>query len=269
MNSCAVIVVNYNTGKLLSQVIERVLKAKGVDEIIIVDNDSTDNSMELLPKNNQINTYFRNKNEGFGSSCNYGAKKSTSEYLLFLNPDCLILENTINQSIETFAENNNTAIVGIRVNNPDGTEQRATRRRLPTLWRAIKTYTSLEKLSKYGDIFAGVNLSHKPMPTQAVLVEAVSGAYMMVKKSVFKQISGFDDSFFMHFEDLDLCKRVSDAGYDIVFNPKIEVVHYQGTSSQSNSNVSEYKKQSLQRYFRKHCSLFSYYAIKNLNRFLR
>jgi len=268
MNSCAVIIVNYNTGKLLSQVIKRVLKAQGVDEIIIVDNNSTDNSMELTPKSVKIKTYYRKQNKGFASSCNYGAKHSSADFLLFLNPDCLIEKSSITHSIETFKENKNPAIVGVRVNNPDGTEQRATRRRLPTLWRAIKTYLRLEKAAKFCDCFAGVNLNYKPMPTSIQSVEAISGAFILIKTSVFKQISGFDESFFLHFEDLDLFKRTLDKGYEILFNPTIQVIHYQGTSSQSNPTVGEYKKQSLRKYFHKHCSFFAYSTMRFVSRFL-
>jgi GT2 family glycosyltransferase len=269
MNSCAVIIVNYNTGKLLSRVIECVIKAKEVDEIIVVDNNSTDNSMELLSNSSKVIKHFRKTNAGFGSSCNYGAKYAQSKYLLFLNPDCLIQEESIVMALRTFKNNSNVAMVGALVRNPDGTEQKATRRRLPTLWRAIRTYSKLEKLAKYCACFAGVNLNHKPLNDELQRVEATSGAFIFIKASVFNEIGQFDEAFFMHFEDLDLCKRVCDAGYNILLNPGIEVVHYQGTSSQSNSSVSEYKKQSLQRYFRKHCSLFSYYVIKNISRFLR
>ncbi len=269
MNSCAVIIVNYNTGKLLSQVIDCVIKAQGVDEIIVVDNNSTDGSMELLPDNPKIKTILRKTNAGFGSSCNLGAKHAQSEYLLFLNPDCLIQKDSIVESVKTFNKSCKLAIVGALVKNSDGTEQQATRRGLPTLWRAIKTYTKIEKLAKYCGCFAGVNLNYKPMFKQAKQVEAISGAYIFINASIFKELGGFDEGFFMHFEDLDLCKRSLDAGYRIILNPQIEVIHYQGTSSQSNNHVSDYKKQSLQRYFCKHCSFFSYYVIKIISRFLR
>ncbi len=268
MNSCAVIIVNYNTGKLLSQVIKRVLKAKGVDEIIIVDNNSTDNSMELLPDNPKVIKYFRKTNAGFASSCNYGAKRAQSDFLLFLNPDCLVQEDSIVNTLNSFKYKQNIGMVGVWVKNPDGTEQRATRRRLPTLWRAIKTYSKLENFAKFCSCFTGVNLNHLPISKKIQQVEAVSGAYVFIKTAVFNEVGGFDEDFFMHFEDLDLCKRTSDAGYNILLNPQIEVVHHQGTSSQSNSHVSEYKKQSLQRYFHKHCSVFSYHVIKITSHFL-
>ena len=268
MNSCAVIIVNYNTGKLLSQVIDCVIKAQGVDEIIVVDNNSSDNSMEQLPDNPKIKTILRKTNAGFGSSCNLGAKHAQSEYLLFLNPDCLIQKDSIVESVKTFNKSCKLAIVGALVKNSDGTEQQATRRDLPTLWRAIKTYTKIEKLAKYCGCFAGVNLNYKPMFKQAKQVEAISGAYIFINASIFKELGGFDEGFFMHFEDLDLCKRTSDAGYNIVLNPLIKVTHHQGTSSQSNTKVGYYKKQSLVRYFRKHHCFISYRLVQLISRLL-
>ncbi len=268
MNSCAVIIVNYNTGKLLSQVIDCVIKAEGVDEIIVVDNNSSDNSMEQLPDNPKIKIILRKTNAGFGSSCNLGAKHAQSEYLLFLNPDCLIQKDSIIESVKTFNKSCKLAIVGALVKNSDGTEQQATRRGLPTLWRAIKTYTKIEKLAKYCDCFAGVNLNYKPMFKQTKQVEAISGAYIFINASIFKELGGFDEGFFMHFEDLDLCKRTSDAGYNIVLNPLIKVTHHQGTSSQSNTKVGYYKKQSLVRYFRKHHSFISYRLVQLISRLL-
>ncbi len=268
MNACAVIIVNYNTGELLSQVVEKVLVAQNTDEIIVVDNNSSDNSMELLPQSSRVKKYYRKTNAGFASSCNYGAKQTRADFLLFLNPDCLIQAESIVKTLDTIKDQD-VGMVGVWVKNPDGTEQRATRRRLPTLWRAIKTYSKLEKFARFCDCLAGVNLSHQARPKKPLTVEAISGAYIFIKTSVFNEIKGFDESFFMHFEDLDLCKRVIDTGYRIILNPEIEVIHHQGTSSLSNKHVSEYKKQSLRRYFRKHCSVFSYYVIKTISRFLR
>ncbi len=264
MNACSVIIVNYNTGQLLKQAVDAVLSNTGINEIILVDNHSKDGSMELVNESNRLKKYYRKINHGFASSCNYGAKLATQDNLLFLNPDCIVKKNTIIELTSDLNKFTNIGIVGCRVNNPDGTEQRASRRRLPTLWRAIKTFSKIEKLAKYCQCFMGVNLIHLPMPKRCQKVEAISGALIMIKTHVFNGINGFDESFPMHFEDLDLFKRTADMGYGIVFNPNVEVVHHQGTSSKSNPKVGEMKKQGLQRYFHKHCSKFSYLLVKLL-----
>ncbi|VAW40264.1 hypothetical protein MNBD_GAMMA01-408 [hydrothermal vent metagenome] len=260
--TCSVIIVNYNTGNMLKTVVAAVLSNQGVDRIIVVDNNSTDNSMSLLGEDSKLLKYYRKTNHGFAASCNYGSQFTNSEYLLFLNPDCIITTNTISTLITSLQQHTKAAIIGCRVNNPNDSEQRACRRRLPTLWRTIKTFTKLERLAKHCHCFAGVNLNHLPMPQTTTKVEAISGACILIKSKVFKQIQGFDERFPLHFEDLDLFKRILNQGYEILFNPNITVIHHQGLSSQHNSRVPVLKKQGLIRYFQKHCSPSAYLTIK-------
>ncbi|MCF6318225.1 MAG: glycosyltransferase family 2 protein [Proteobacteria bacterium] len=257
MTTCSVIIINYNTGELLKQAIDAVQCNQQVSEIIVVDNDSQDGSMDLINESDKVKKVFRQENYGFASSCNFAAKITTSDTLLFLNPDCIVKDNTVDLLLDYFDKEEKAGIIGVRVNNPDGSEQRATRRRLPTLLRAIKTFSGIENLAKHCSCFAGVNLNHLPMPKTIQDVEAVSGAFIMIKASVFNEFNGFDDKFPMHFEDLDLFKRTLDLGYKVLFAPNIEVVHYQGTSSKSNPEVAKLKRQGLKRYFKKHCSILS------------
>jgi len=266
MNNCSVIIVNYNTGDMLKEVVIKVLANEQVKEVTIIDNCSHDDSMKLLQNDPKIKKIYRQENHGFASSCNYGFKNICSDYVLFLNPDCFISQYTIKALLETFQPYSSAAIVGCMINNPDNTEQRAARRRLPTFWRAIKTFTKLEKLATWCHCFAGVNLSHLPLKKEAIKVQAISGALIMMRSDVFRKISGFDEKFPLHFEDLDLFKRTRNAGYDIIFNPSITAIHHQGTSSQSNPKVRDLKKIGMERYFYKHCSTLSYLLIKALNK---
>ncbi len=260
----AVIIVNYNTGKMLKDVITAVLQDKSVDEIILVDNNSTDDSMTLVDDHAKIKKFYKKDNKGFGSSCNFAAKQTKAQYLVFLNPDCFCQKNTVEKAINTLKQDSKTAICGVLVQNPDGSEQRASRRRLPTLWRAIKTYSQLEKLAKICSCFAGVNLNWQKMPSQIQTVEAISGAFIAMKAAVFNEIQGFDEGFILHFEDLDLFKRCQNAGYHLRFNPDIKVTHYQGTSSTHNPQVKALKKQGLIRYFKKHNTKLAYGIVKLL-----
>lgn len=260
--NCAVVIVNYNTGDMLKQVVDSVLGEQCVDKVVVVDNKSADDSMALLPDNSKLDKYYRSKNHGFASSCNFGAKRCDSDYILFLNPDCFIANNSLSVLINNLYQNPQAAIIGCNVQNPDGSEQRASRRRLPTLWRAIKTFSKIENFAKTCNCFAGVNLIHQPMPKNIQKVEAISGAFILIKTEKFKQVNGFDNKFPLHFEDLDLFKRIADCGYDILFNPTIKMIHHQGISSRSNPKVSGFKIQGLKRYFKKHCSPLAYYFIK-------
>lgn len=262
MKTCTAIIVNYNTGKLLKKVVDAALSCFDITEIFVIDNNSSDQSMSLLESHKKLKTFFRKDNHGFAASCNYGAHLSSADYFLFLNPDCIIQNDTLDTLIKNLEHNPEAAIIGCRVNNPDGTEQRATRRRLPTFWRTFKTVTKIENLAFLCSCFAGVNLSYKPMPKTIQNIEAISGAFILMKSIIFDEISGFDESFPLHFEDLDLFKRTLNANYQILFNPNINVSHYQGTSSQSNPKVNQLKKQGLRNYFKKHNSSLSYWLIK-------
>lgn len=262
MIQCSVIIVNYNTGAMLKVVVDAALNSQQVAEILVIDNNSQDNSMELLTEDKTIGKYYRKENHGFASSCNYGAKRAHHDYLLFLNPDCVMNHIKLKDLLKEWENNHNVGIVGCRINNPDGSEQRASRRRLPTLWRAIKTYTGIERLANLCNCFAGVNLNHQPMPIVTTQVEAISGAFILMKAKIYQEIKGFDEQFPLHFEDLDLFKRVIDQGYTLLFNPHNSAVHHQGLSSHSNPNVAALKKQGLIRYFQKHNSLVSSFIIK-------
>jgi len=267
MSHYDVVIVNYNTGDLLKEAVESVLHHSQVSKIYIVDNNSKDSSMKFTSDDCRIKKIYRKRNYGFASSCNYGAALSTHKNILFLNPDCVLLEN-VAPLLTDLESKKSIAVVGCLVTNKDGTEQRASRRRLPTLMRAIKTYSGLEKYANKSSCLAGVNLTHEPMPEKTVYCEAISGAFILMKKRVFSEIKGFDEAFPMHFEDLDLFKRTINSGYQIAFNPHVKVKHYQGTSSVSNPKVKQYKKQGLRLYFRKHCSYLSSVIIDSMSRFL-
>jgi GT2 family glycosyltransferase len=266
MKMCSVIIVNYNTGKLLVEVVNSALTEPQISEIIVVDNNSQDNSMALLDEHKKLKKYYRKDNLGFASSCNYGAQFAQAETLLFLNPDCIIKQGSIGPLLDELQKEALSAIIGCMITNADGSEQRAARRRLPSFLRAVKTFTGLEKLARYCHCFAGVNLNHLPLKEHAHKVEAISGALIMIKSEVFKNISGFDESYPLHFEDLDLFKRTLDAGYAILLHPGVSAVHHQGTSSQANPKVAELKKLGMQRYFNRHCSTFAYLMIVLINK---
>ncbi|HHL31045.1 MAG TPA: glycosyltransferase family 2 protein [Oceanospirillales bacterium] len=266
MKSCSVIIVNYNTGTLLVEVVNSVLAEPQVSEVIVVDNNSQDHSMALLAEHKKLKKYYRKDNPGFASSCNYGAQFAQADSLLFLNPDCIIKQGSIGILLTELQKEAQSAIIGCMITNADGSEQRAARRRLPTFLRAVKTFTGLEKLAKYCHCFAGVNLNHRPLKEHVHKVEAISGALIMIKAKVFKNIAGFDEAYPLHFEDLDLFKRTLDAGYAILLHPGVSALHHQGISSQTNPKVAELKQLGMQRYFNRHCSTFAYLMIVLLNK---
>lgn len=262
MPACDVVIVNFNTGELLSECVDAVKKSLHPVNIFLIDNHSSDTSMQPFKGESEIQVHLRQKNFGFASSVNYGAEKGESEFILILNPDCIIEPNTIELLIADFKNSEKLGMVGCLVTNSDGTEQKASRRQLPTFWRTLMTVSKLEKLSNRVPILKGVNLNHQEMPSTNLKVEAISGAIMLVKRTVFEELDGLDEKFPMHFEDLDLMKRIQSLGYEISFNPNVKVKHYQGVSSQTNPRVEKMKRQGLLRYFKKHGTSLSHWIIK-------
>jgi len=259
---CDVVVVNYNTGLVLEKCLEKLFANKETEfNLIVVDNASNDNSLHIA-KDLLTNAHvIRNKkNSGFAKACNQAAKCLNSKYIIFLNPDCFVQSNSLEKLITQIKQQKKAGIVGCCVNNMDGSEQRGSRRRLPTFFRIMFTWTKLESMP----LFKGMNLHANHREKGLMAVEAVNGACYIISRQVFEQLQGFDESFPLHFEDLDLFKRVLGADYHIYFDPDITVKHIKGHSSSDQQQIKQWKKTGIIRYFEKHQTKLSASIIKLL-----
>lgn len=230
----SVIIVNYNSHDLLSQCIQNLLKSLGAEkqEFIIVDNASTDNSITNIRNSSFFDKVIliqNKKNLGFAAACNQGAVRSTGQRLLFLNPDCFIEKNTIAQLNETLSANPKAGMCGPLILNPDGTEQQGCRRNIPDFRSSFYYFSGLHKFNPKK--FPNFNFNTTEIPKETTPVPAISGACLLMKREIFNQIDGWDEHYFIHVEDLDLCKRVTDAGYTILFNPQAKATHIKGACS--------------------------------------
>jgi len=261
--SCTAIVVNHNAGKLLQQTVQRLLQAQGVETIRLLDNASSDDSLRRVRQRHQTAIESgrlildeQKQNRGFAVACNAGAKGAETPWLAFVNPDCLVQPDTIWRLVDALRSCPGSALAGAWVVNPDGSEQRATRRRLPTPWRVFKTVSGLEKLARksprYFSWLAGVNLNFGPKPRSITGVEAVSGALMVVRRRDFEAIGGFDEGFPLHFEDLDLFARFLKSGKKILLVPAARAIHHQGSCSADGQLIKRLKRHGLRRYWQKH-----------------
>jgi hypothetical protein len=254
MTNVSVVIVNYNSGRFLEFCIESVRYSDCSLEIIVVDNASTDESINFLNSfstSDKLLRVVRNKeNRGFSAAINQGVDYSKSEHVLLLNPDCLVLPHTIRLLQEALDADVSAGIVGGLVFNFDGSEQRGCRRREPTLGR------SFGKVVRRHVAGAGSNqidMTDEPLPKQKIYVDSVSGSFLMIRRTTFTDVGGMDEGFFLHFEDLDLCRRVRDIGWQVVFAPDISIFHYQGGSIEhSGHNVLLEKHRSMRRYQWKH-----------------
>jgi GT2 family glycosyltransferase len=174
---------------------------------------------------------------------NRAAAQATGQALLILNPDCMIKESELQRLLEILSKEPKAGVIGAVVCDERGVPDPASYRRDPVLQRALTT------LFKRND--EGVNISG-PMPDHVVDAEAVSGALMLMPRRVFEWLNGFDEAYFLHCEDLDLCRRARDAGWRVLLAGDVHVLHGKGGSSRHRPVfVSYHKHRGMWRWFRK------------------
>ena len=248
----SIIIVNYNAGPLLARCVEAALASNAKVEVIAVDNASSDGSVEgietALANDNRLQIIRNSKNLGFSAANNIGAAKAAGDFLLFLNPDCVIRQDTVSRMVKTMQEHPEAGMAGALIQNEDGSEQRGCRRNIPTLKTAFARAFGMGSVLGVEDF----NLTGSPLPEKPVYVEAVSGAFMFTRREAVEAVGPMDEGYFFHCEDLDWCLRFAKAGYKIVFTPDAAVVHYQGTCSAPAPIRTEYhKSRGMARFYRK------------------
>ena len=244
-----VLIVNYNSGHWLERCI-RALRARdgSCPQIEVVDNDSSDGSASQVPQWDSVRVRRAPRNLGFARGVNTAARAAATEYLLIINPDCLLLPNSLERLIAELDAHPQAAMVSGRVFDTSGNEQRGSRRCLPTRKRVL------------GEVFGchrdRIDLLHLPVPEQSMEVEALSGACMLVRRSAFLTVGGLDKRYPMHFEDVDLMARLRQAGWTLRLVPEVVVSHAGGVSSRSRPVRVMWKKhRGLWRYLNQHPEL--------------
>ncbi len=244
------IVVNYNSGRWLERC---VLALRGDDDspppVEVIDNGSDDGSLEHLPDLPGVRARRSPRNLGFARGVNLAARAVETDYLLIINPDCLLVPAALARLVAELDAHPEAALVSGRIFDMSGTEQRGSRRRLPTRRRVLD-----EVLRFRGR--TGVDLTHLPAPAGAEDVEAVSGACMLLRRQAFLEVDGFDKHYPLHFEDLDLMARLRQSGWTIRLCPDVAVSHAGGVSSRSRPVQVMWKKhRGLWRYLNAHAEL--------------
>jgi N-acetylglucosaminyl-diphospho-decaprenol L-rhamnosyltransferase len=242
------VVINYNSGPWLARCI-RALKGQGAKfpQVIVFDNASDDGSVEELSSMPGLDILKSEKNLGFGRGVNRALDRVSTEFLLIVNPDCLLVPDALITLVAELDEFPEAALVSGRIFDMSGNEQRGSRRQLPGPRRILNEVFRFR-------LGAGVDLTHMPAPMESMEVEAVSGACMLLRAKVFRSLNGFDPGFPMHFEDLDLMARLAQAGWSVRLVPSVAVSHAGGVSSRQRPvQVMLDKHRGLWRYLNKHC----------------
>ena len=253
----SILIVNYNAGRLLKDCIKSIYRETPTIpfDIWVVDNNSQDNSITIIkqyyPK---VNVIENRTNIGFAKANNMALSKSKTDYFLLLNPDTVVRDNAIEKVVKFMDRNPEVGIVGCRVLNEDGSLQLACRRSIPTPHVAFFRFSGLSRLFPNSKIMAKYNLTYLD-PNETNEVDAVSGAFLMIRRKVVDNIGMLDERFFMYGEELDWCLRTKKAGWKVMYYPDAEIIHYKGECSKSNSRKATFEfYRSMYLFHKKHFS---------------
>ena len=249
----SIIIVNWNVSDLLRSCLQSIIdnQAKLPLEVIVVDSGSHDGSPEMLAREFPwVQLAARSDNVGFPKGNNLGLARANGRYLLLLNPDTVIIGNAL-QTMITYLERQPTVgALGPQLLNPDGSVQ-SSRRRFPRLLTAFFESTWLQG-------YAPNKLLHDyyvldVADDETAVVDWVMGACLLIRREVYEQVGDLDEDYFMYSEELDWCKRIKQAGWDVVYLPKAQIVHHIGKSSEQAVTYRHinYQRAKL-RYFRKY-----------------
>lgn len=248
----SVVVVAADSGAGLLDCAASVLASTARVELVVVDNASRDGCVDAVaarwPGDDRVVVVRNERNLGFGAGCNRGAAAAHGDALLFLNPDCVIERDVVARL--RGATDVSTGVAGVTIVGADGAVETASRRRDPLLRRSLMTMSGLARFERRWPVLAGVLLPAGDAASEPEPVDAVSGAAMLLPRRVFDLVGGFDEGYFLHAEDLDLCRRVRDAGFQVVCANAIRIVHRKGGSSRHRPLfVARHKHRGLWRWF--------------------
>jgi len=252
-HTLSTIIVNYNAGPLLRKCVDSLLACPLDIEIIVVDNASSDASLDGLQDLSQVCVIRNPANVGFAAACNVGILASSAPFLLFLNPDCFFQPDPIAPLLAGLQSGDRVGMVGGLLVNEDGTEQGGGRRAVPTPWRSFVRAFRLQRFAnRWPKLFYDFHLHKQPLPDKPIEVEAISGACMLVRREAMEDVGLWDEGYFLHCEDLDWCMRFRQKGWEILFVPDARISHALGACSNSRPVFVEWHKhKGMLRFYRK------------------
>jgi GT2 family glycosyltransferase len=242
--------VSFHTGPRLREALDAALAAQAVEAVVLVDNGNPPDTEAALDARAaaepRLQVIRGHGNVGFARACNLGARTAAGRapgptHLLFLNPDAVLSPDAAPALAAAGEGRTRPWIAGGRILDLEGREQRGGRRRAPTLGRALGALV--------GGRADRMHLEGAPAPDAPVMVDAVSGACMLMRSDDFSAIGGFDEAYFLHVEDLDICRRAQAQGGDVIYVPAAIARHAGGTSDAPKLFVEWCKGRGLARYF--------------------
>jgi GT2 family glycosyltransferase len=232
-----VIIVNYNVCHFLDQCVQSVQKALvGISgEIYVVDNNSVDGSVEMLrEKYPEVKLIANKENTGFSKANNQAIRLAKGEYVLLLNPDTVVEEDTFSTCISYMDLHPEAGALGVKLIDGKGNYLPESKRGLPTPTVSFYKIFGLSKLFPKSKTFGKYHLGYLDKE-ETNEIEILSGAFMFMRKTALDKAGYLDESFFMYGEDIDLSYRISLAGYKVIYHPKTRIIHYRGESTKKSS----------------------------------
>ena len=274
-NSISVVIVTFESATTIEQCIQSVVDDDPLAQIIVVDNASTDGTIQAFRHSTHggdsrpaadrgieltadVQVISNPDNRGFAAGCNQGAVEAQGDIVAFLNPDAFVVGGALTALATHLRADPGIGLIGCRIVDESGRTHGPQRRREPTWRRSFMTLSGLDRFESRWPMLAGIECAPNAVSggvRQMSIedVDAVNGAVMVLPLARFRQIGGFDEAFTLHAEDLDLCRRIRDIGVRVVMANDVEIVHVGGVSSRRRPFWVEWQKtRSLWRYFRKH-----------------
>ena len=253
----SIVIVNYKTPDLLIQCLESILETVPtslVFEVIVVDNNSNDNSERTIKlKFPDVTWIQKEENDGFGRANNIGIKQARGIYILLLNTDIVLLPGTVENCLNVIQNDPSIGALGCQLLNADGTVQKSTYTGIGNASDILKDNLVLDRLFK--------------LATKKREIRAVMGSFMLMQKATLEKVGLFDPDFFMYSEEIDLCRRMGNNNFKIIYHAEVSAMHKQGGSSTGedwstkqkllSSALLQYKSRGLLNYIFYHFLYFS------------
>lgn len=252
----SVIIVSYNVQYFLEQCILSVQAAsRNLNvEVIVVDNNSSDASCELiLKKYPEITLIQNNENVGFSKANNQGVKIAKGDYILILNPDTVVAEDTFIQILDFVKSKQNLGVLGVKLIDGSGNFLPESKRGIPT------PQVSFNKLFGISSKRTGKYYATHLNENETGIVNILVGAFMLLKRSVYNEVNGFDEAYFMYGEDIDLSYKILNKGYQNYYYANTQVIHYKGESTQKDVKHLKYFYKAMKIFYKKHFKLNKIY----------
>ncbi|MDR0507321.1 MAG: glycosyltransferase family 2 protein [Dysgonamonadaceae bacterium] len=249
----SIVIVNYNVKYYLEQCLDSVFKSiQDIDtEIFVVDNHSSDQSLEyLIPKFPGVHFIDNQENIGFSRANNQAIELSQGEYVLLLNPDTVLGENTLTKVCCFMDANSQAGAVGVKMLDGFGCFLPESKRGFPSPWNSFARLSGLIRLFPHTKLFGGYHLRYLD-ENKTHKVDVLAGAFMMLRRETIEKSGSLDNSFFMYGEDIDLSYRINQAGYYNFYIPE-PIIHYKGESTKKNIRYVKHFYEAMLIFFKKH-----------------